>query len=181
MSKDLKGTQTEKNLEAAFAGESQARVKYAFYASKARKDGYVQIADLFQESSDNEKEHAELWFKQLHGGAVPATPANLLDAAAGENYEWTEMYPGFARTAREEGFDKLAFLFEQVGAIEKQHEARYLKLAANVKDGVVFSRDNDVIWQCFNCGHILIGKKAPDICPVCEHPQAYFRINAENY
>ncbi|MDR3277208.1 MAG: rubrerythrin family protein [Oscillospiraceae bacterium] len=179
--KELKGSRTEANLAAAFAGEAQARVKYGYYASRARKDGYEQIANLFQETSDNEKEHAKLWFKYLHGGAVPETPANLLDAAAGENYEWTDMYAGFAKTAREEGFDKLAFLFDEVAKIEKRHEERYRKLAANIEGGAVFSRDGEAIWICANCGHVVIGKKAPEECPVCAHPKAYFELLSENY
>ena len=166
---------------AAFAGESQARNKYTYYASKAKKDGYEQIARLFLETADNEKEHAKIWFKLLHDGDVPATEANLLDAAEGENYEWTEMYAEFAKVAKEEGFDRIAYLFEAVGAIEKEHEERYRKLLANVKDGLVFSREEDCIWQCANCGHIVIGKKAPAVCPVCAHPQAYFQIQAKNY
>ena len=178
---NLKGTKTEQNLMEAFAGESQARNKYSFYASKAKKDGYVQIANIFEQTANNEKEHAKLWFKYLHGGAVPSTAENLKDAAAGENYEWTDMYAGFAKTAREEGFDHIADLFEGVAKIEKEHEERYLKLVKNLEDGLVFSRDGDVIWQCANCGHIVIGKKAPEVCPVCAHPQAYFQIKAENY
>ena len=178
--KELKGTKTEANLLAAFAGESQARNKYTYYASQAKKDGYVQISKIFEETAANEKEHAELWFKELHGG-MPATPANLLDAAEGENYEWTDMYASFAKTAKEEGFDRLAFLFEEVAKIEKEHEARYRKLLANVEGGLVFSRDGDMIWQCSNCGHIHVGKKAPEVCPVCAHPKAYFQIKCENY
>ena len=178
---ELKGSKTEANLQAAFAGESQARNKYNYYASKARKDGYEQIARIFEETANNEKEHAKIWFKLLHGGAVPSTEENLLDAALGENYEWTDMYAGFAKDALEEGFDKIAILFEMVAAIEKEHEERYRKLLANCKDGLVFSRDNDVIWQCANCGHIIVGKKAPALCPVCDHPQSYFAIKAENY
>ena len=177
---ELKGSKTEANLMTAFAGESQARNKYTFYASKAKKDGYVQIANLFEETANNEKEHAKLWFKLLHGG-IGDTVDNLKDAAAGENYEWTDMYAGFAKTAREEGFDHIADLFEGVAKIEKEHEARYLKLVENLENGPVFSRDGDVIWQCSNCGHIVIGKKAPEVCPVCAHPQAYFQIKAENY
>jgi rubrerythrin len=177
----LKGSKTEANLLAAFAGESQARVKYGFYASKARKDGYEQIANIFQETSDNEKEHAEIWFKLLNGGQVPDTKINLNDAAAGENYEWTEMYAGFSVTAREEGFDHIALLFDEVGKIEKEHEARYKTLLSNIEGGLVFSRDGDMIWQCANCGHILVGKKAPAECPVCSHPQSYFQIKAANY
>ena len=177
---NLKGSKTEANLMAAFAGESQACVKYQYYASKAKKDGYVQIADIFEETSRNEKEHAKLWFKLLHDG-MPATTVNLADAADGENYEWTDMYDGFARVAREEGFDAIANLFDGVGKVEKEHEARYRKLLANIEGGLVFSRDEDQIWQCGNCGHIVIGKKAPEVCPVCAHPQAYFQIKPENY
>ena len=179
--KDLKGTKTEANLRAAFAGESEARNKYTYYASQAKKDGYEQIAELFTETANNEKEHAKIWFKLLHGGAVPSTEQNLLDAAEGENYEWTDMYAGFAKDAKEEGFLEIAALFEMVGAIEKEHEARYRKLLENVKGGLVFSRDGDMIWQCANCGHIHVGKQAPQVCPVCKHPQAYFAIAASNY
>ncbi len=179
--KDLKGTRTEANLFAAFAGESQARNKYTYYASKAKKDGYVQIAKIFEETAANEKEHAKIWFKLLHGGSIADTYTNLLDAAAGENYEWKDMYATFAKEAKEEGFDHIAFLFEQVANIEKEHEERYRKLVANIKDGIVFSRDGDMIWQCSNCGHIVVGKKAPELCPVCEHPKAYFEIKANNY
>ena len=178
--KDLKGTKTEANLQTAFAGESMARNKYSYYASKAKKDGYVQIAELFEETADNEKEHAKLWFKLLHGG-IGTTAENLKDAAAGENYEWTDMYATFAKEAKEEGFDEIAALFEGVAAVEKRHEERYLKLLANVEGGLVFSRDGDMMWQCGNCGHVVIGKKAPEVCPVCAHPQSYFRILAENY
>jgi rubrerythrin len=181
MSKDLKGTQTEKNLREAFAGESQAGVKYSYYASRARKDGYEQIADIFQEASDNEKEHAKIWFKLLHDGAVPETVQNLKDAADGENHEWTEMYAGFAKKAKEEGFDQIAGLFRMVGEIEKHHEERFRKLLANIGAGAVFSRDDKSVWQCANCGHIVNGKKAPEKCPVCDHPKAYFRINPSNY
>ena len=177
---ELKGSKTEANLMTAFAGESQARNKYTYYASKAKKDGYVQIAAIFVETDNNEKEHAKMWFKLLHGG-IGDTVDNLKDAAAGENYEWTDMYAGFAKTAREEGFDHIADLFEGVAKIEKEHEERYLKLVKNLEEGLVFSRDGDVIWQCANCGHIVIGKKAPEVCPVCAHPQAYFQIKAENY
>lgn len=176
----LKGSKTEKNLEAAFAGESMARNKYTYYASKAKKDGYVQIAALFEETAANEKEHAKIWFKLLHDG-IAGTELNLKDAAAGENYEWTDMYPTFAKEAREEGFDHIASLFEMVAKIEREHEERYKKLLANVEGDIVFSKDEDVIWQCSNCGHIVIGKKAPDVCPVCAHPQSYFQIKAENY
>ena len=178
---ELKGTRTEANLMAAFAGESQARNKYTYYASKAKSEGYVQIASIFEETANNEKEHAKIWFKLLHDGAVPGTMANLEDAAAGENYEWTDMYATFAKEAKEEGFDHIAFLFEEVGKIEKEHEERYRKLIANLENGLVFSRDGDMIWQCSNCGHIVVGKKAPEVCPVCAHPQAYFQIKAENY
>jgi len=176
----LKGTKTEANLMAAFAGESMARNKYTYYASKAKKDGYVQIAAIFEETAANEKEHAKLWFKLLHDG-IGTTEDNLKDAAEGENYEWTDMYAKFAVEAREEGFDKIADLFEGVAAIEKEHEERYRKLLANVEGGLVFSKDEDMIWQCSNCGHIVIGKKAPEVCPVCAHPQAYFQVKAENY
>ena len=170
---DLKGTKTEANLMAAFAGESQARNKYTYYASKAKKDGYVQIANIFEETAANEKEHAKIWFKLLHGGAVPSTIENLKDAAEGENYEWTDMYAQFAKDAREEGFDDIAALFEGVAAIEKEHEERYRKLLKNIEDAVVFSKDGDCIWQCLNCGHIVIGKKAPEVCPVCQHCLLY--------
>ena len=178
---DLKGTKTEANLQAAFAGESQARNKYTYYASQAKKDGYVQIAAIFEETAANEKEHAKLWFKILNGGKVGPTVENLKDAAAGENYEWTDMYATFAKEAREEGFDDIANLFEGVAAIEKEHEERYLKLLANVEGGLVFSRDGDMIWQCSNCGHVCVGKQVPEVCPVCAHPQAYFQIKANNY
>ena len=179
--KELKGTRTEANLMAAFAGESQARNKYTYYASKAKKDGYVQIANIFEETAANEKEHAKIWFKLLHGGSVPSTMENLKDAADGENYVWTDMYASFAKEAREEGFEEIAALFEQVGEIEKEHEERYRKLIANIEGGLVFSRDGDTIWQCSNCGHIVVGKKAPEVCPVCNHPQSYFMIKADNY
>lgn len=178
---ELKGSKTEANLRTAFAGESEARNKYTYYASKAKKDGYVQIASIFEETAANEKEHAKMWFKLLHGGEIPSTMENLEDAAAGENYEWTDMYATFAKEAREEGFDRIAYLFEQVGEIEKEHETRYRKLIANIEGGLVFSREGDCIWQCSNCGHIVIGKKAPEVCPVCAHPQSYFQIKAENY
>lgn len=177
---ELKGSRTEANLMAAFAGESQARNKYTYYASKAKKDGYVQIANIFEETAANEKEHAKIWFKLLHGG-MPDTMENLLDAAAGENFEWTDMYAEFAKVAKEEGFDKIAYLFEAVGEIEKEHEARYRKLIANLENGLVFSKEGDAIWQCSNCGHIVVGKKAPEKCPVCDHPQSYFQVKAENY
>ena len=178
---ELKGSQTEKNLLAAFAGESQAFTKYNYYASKAKKDGYVQIGKLFEETANNEKEHAKIWFKLLHGGVMPETTENLKDAAAGENYEWTDMYDNFAKEAREEGFEEIARLFEGVAAIEKEHEERYRKLLENVEKELVFSKDGDVIWQCTNCGHICVGKKAPEVCPVCAHPQAYFQVKPENY
>ena len=178
---ELKGSKTEQNLLAAFAGEAQAHTKYQYYASKAKKDGFVQIADLFEETARNEKEHAKIWFKLLHDGAVPETTKNLADAASGENYEWTDMYAGFAKTAKEEGFDRIAYLFEAVGKIEKEHEERYRKLLANIEEGIVFSRDGDCVWQCSNCGHIMVGKQAPGMCPVCAHPQSYFQLRAENY
>lgn len=179
--KELKGTKTEANLQTAFAGESQARNKYTYYASKAKKDGYVQIAKLFEETANNEKEHAKIWFKLLHGGEMPDTAANLLDAAEGENYEWTDMYAGFAAEAREEGFLEIAILFEKVAAIEKMHEERYRRLLANVEGGLVFSRDVDMMWECSNCGHVVVGKKAPELCPVCKHPKSYFMIHPTNY
>ena len=177
---DLKGTKTEANLFAAFAGESQARKKYTYYASKAKKECYVQIANIFEETAANEKEHAKIWFKLLHDG-IPSTVENLKDAAEGENYEWTDMYAGFAKEAREEGFEHIAILFEKVGEIEKEHEERYKKLLANIEGDLVFSKDGDCVWQCINCGHIVIGKKAPDVCPVCAHPQSYFQVKADNY
>lgn len=177
---ELKGSKTEANLMTAFAGESEARNKYTYFASKAKKDGYVQIAAIFEETANNEKEHAKLWYKLLHDG-IGTTAENLKDAAAGENYEWTDMYATFAKEAREEGFDQIATLFEGVAAIEKEHEERYLKLLSNVEDEVVFSKEGDVIWHCANCGHICIGQKAPDVCPVCAHPQSYFQIKANNY
>lgn len=178
---NLKGSKTEENLMAAFAGESQARNKYTYYASKAKKDGYEQIAAIFEETANNEKEHAKMWFKLLHDGAVPSTEKNLKDAADGENYEWTDMYEGFAETAREEGFDEIAEKFEAVAKIEKSHEERYRKLLKNIEDKKVFSADGDTIWVCRNCGHIVIGKEAPETCPVCAHPRSYFEIKAENY
>ena len=178
--KSLKGTKTEKNLMEAFAGESMARNKYTYFASKAKKDGYVQIANIFEETAANEKEHAKIWFKLLTGG-VGTTIENLTEAAEGENLEWTDMYARMAREAREEGFDDIAAKFEMVGAIEKHHEERYRKLLANINDRKVFSKDGDAIWQCSNCGHIVIGKEAPEICPVCDHPQSYFQVLAENY
>ena len=177
----LKGTKTEQNLMAAFAGESQARNKYTYFASKAKKDGYEQIASIFEETANNEKEHAKIWFKYLNGGEVPTTTENLKEAADGENYEWTDMYEGFAKTAEEEGFKELAVKFRMVGAIEKHHEERYRKLLKNIEDEVVFSKDEDKIWICRNCGHIVIGKKAPELCPVCSHPKSYFEVKAENY
>ncbi|MDD3570733.1 MAG: rubrerythrin family protein [Lachnospiraceae bacterium] len=178
--KELKGTKTEANLMAAFAGESQARNKYTYYASKAKKEGYEQIAALFTETADNEKEHAKIWFKLLHDG-IADTVTNLKDAASGENYEWTDMYAKMAKEAREEGFDHIAYLFEGVAKIEKEHEERYLKLLKNIEEGIVFSRDGDMVWKCANCGHIHIGKEAPNVCPVCDHPKAYFAIEAKNY
>ena len=178
---ELKGSKTEANLMTAFAGESQARNKYTYYASAAKKEGYQQIAAIFEETAANEKEHAKIWFKLLHDGAVPGTVDNLKDAAAGENYEWTEMYAEFAKTAREEGFDNIAILFDGVAKIEKEHEERYKKLLANVEGGVVFSKEGDTIWVCRNCGHVHIGKTAPTVCPVCAHPQSYFELKAANY
>ena len=177
----LKGSKTEQNLMVAFAGESQARNKYNFFASKARKDGFEQIAAIFEETANNEKEHAKLWFKELNGGEVPSTEENLLAAAEGENYEWTDMYDTFAKIAEEEGFTAIAAKFRAVATIEKEHEKRYRKLLKNIKDGLVFSRDGDKIWVCRNCGHVHFGKDAPEICPVCSHPQAFFEIKAENY
>ena len=178
---ELKGSKTEANLMAAFAGESQARNKYTYYASKAKKEGYEQIAAIFEETANNEKEHAKMWFKELHNGEVPTTAENLLDAAEGENYEWTDMYAEFAKVAREEGFDRIANLFEGVAAIEKEHEERYRKLLKNVEDKLVFSKEGEAIWICRNCGHIVVGKEAPKVCPVCAHPQAYFELRKENY
>ena len=177
---ELKGSKTEKNLETAFAGESMARNKYTYFASKARKEGYVQIANIFEETANNEKEHAKMWFKLLNDG-IGSTAECLEAAAEGENYEWTDMYDTFAKEAREEGFEEIARLFEGVAAIEKEHEERQRKLLANVENGLVFSKEGDTIWQCSNCGHIVIGKKAPEVCPVCAHPQAYFQVKAENY
>ena len=179
MTNKFAGTQTEKNLWAAFAGESQARNKYDYFAGVARKEGYQQIAELFDETAANERQHAKIWFKHLQG--IGNTAENLKAAASGENYEWTDMYATFAKEAREEGFDRIAYLFEAVGQIEKHHEERYRKLLENVEGGLVFSRDGDMIWQCANCGHIHVGKQAPQVCPVCEHPQAYFQIEARNY
>lgn len=179
--KSLKGTKTEKNLMDAFAGESMARNKYTYYASKARKDGYQQIADIFEETARNEKEHAKLWFKYLHDGDVPDTATNLEDAANGENYEWTSMYDKMAREAEEEGFPEIAFKMRGVAAIEKHHEERYRRLLENIKSGIVFSRDGDRMWLCLNCGHIHFGKHAPQVCPVCNHPQSFFEIAPENF
>ena len=178
---DFESSQTKKNLETAFAGESQAHTKYRYYASKAKKDGYVQISNIFAETAGNESEHAKLWFKYLHDGAVPSTLDNLRDAAAGENYEWTEMYDEFAKTAEEEGFLELAAQFEGVARIEKAHEERYLKLLENLKNGEVFKKGDKVLWFCRNCGHVEIAESAPAVCPVCKHPQAYFQVKAENY
>lgn len=177
---ELKGSKTETNLLAAFAGESEARNRYTYFAEKAKKDGYEQIAAIFQETADNEKEHAKIWYKLLKG-AIGDTGSNLREAAAGENYEWTDMYAGFAREAREEGFDEIARLFESVAKIEKEHEERYLKLLANVEGKMVFSKDGDAIWVCRNCGHVCIGKEAPQVCPVCKHPQSFYQLKAENY
>lgn len=177
---DLKGTKTEKNLLSAFAGESQARNKYTYYASKAKKEGYNQIAQFFEETAHNEAEHAKIWFKLLHDG-MPSTPENLKDAASGENYEWTDMYEAFAKDAKEEGFDKIAYLFEEVGKIEKEHEARYLKLLKNIEENSVFQKKDEVIWECGNCGHLHKGTVAPDVCPVCDHPRGHFKLQADNY
>lgn len=178
---ELKGSKTEENLRIAFAGESQAFTKYTFYAKKAKKDGYEQMGAIFEETAHNEKEHAKIWFKLLHGGEMPDTPANLADAAAGEHYEWTDMYADFAKVAQEEGFTQIAKLFEMVGKIERTHEDRYRKLAENIEEGIVFSRDDDRVWVCRNCGHVIFGKKAPSVCPVCKHPQAFYELKAENY
>lgn len=178
---ELKGSRTEANLMAAFAGESQARNKYTYYASQAKKDGYEQIAAIFEETAANEKEHAKMWFKELHNGKVPATLDNLKDAASGENYEWTEMYEEFARVAKEEGFNQIAFLFEEVGKIEKHHEERFLKLIDNIENNLVFEKGEEKVWICRNCGHVYIGEKAPIVCPVCKHPQSYMELKAENY
>ena len=178
---NLKGSKTEKNLMEAFAGESMARNKYTYFASKAKKDGYVQISKIFEETAANEQEHAKIWFKYLHDGAVPGTEDNLKAAADGENFEWTDMYARMAKEAREEGFNEIAEKFEMVAAIERDHEERYRKLLNNIKEGIVFSRDGDRIWKCSNCGHIVIGPKAPEVCPVCDHPQAFFELKAENY
>ena len=178
---ELKGSKTEQNLMAAFAGESQARNKYTYYASMAKKEGYEQIASIFEETAGNEKEHAKMWFKLLHGGSVPNTIVNLKDAAEGENYEWTDMYAEFAKTAKEEGFDHIAYLFESVGQIEKEHEERYRKLLSNIENEIVFNRPIDNMWICRNCGHVHYGMEAPKVCPVCSHPQSYFEIKKENY
>ena len=178
---DLKGTKTEANLMSAFAGESQARNKYTYYASKAKKEGYEQIAAIFEETANNEKEHAKMWFKLLHGNEVPSTVQNLKDAAEGENFEWTDMYDNFAKTAKEEGFDHIAYLFEEVAKIEKEHEERYKKLLENIDSDEVFKKTGVRIWKCRNCGHIHVGEEAPKVCPVCAHPQSYFEIKAENY
>ncbi len=178
---ELKGSKTEQNLMTAFAGESQARNKYTYFASKAKKDGYEQIAALFEETANNEKEHAKIWFKLLNGGEIPSTIDNLKAAADGENYEWTDMYEEFAKTAKEEGFNQIAFLFEGVAKIEKEHEERYRKLLSNIEDKLVFSNDGEAIWICRNCGHIHIGKEAPKVCPICSHPQSYFERKANNY
>lgn len=178
---ELKGSKTEQNLMNAFAGESQARNKYTYFASKAKKEGYQQIAAIFEETANNEKEHAKMWFKLLNGGQIKSTEENLLAAAEGENYEWTDMYEAFAKEAKEEGFDHIAFLFESVGKIEKEHEERYRKLLENVKDGEVFKKGSIVVWKCRNCGHIVVGTEAPKVCPVCNHPQSFFEVNAENY
>ena len=178
---ELKGSKTEENLMTAFAGESQARNKYTYFASKAKKEGYEQIAAIFEETAANEKEHAKIWFKLLEGGAVKSTVENLEAAANGENYEWTDMYDGFAKTAKEEGFDDIAKLFEGVAAIEKEHEARFKKLLNNINDKLVFSSEGDSIWICRNCGHVVVGKEAPKVCPICAHPQSYFERKANNY
>ena len=178
---ELKGSKTESNLMAAFAGESQARNKYTYYASKAKKEGYEQIASIFEETANNEKEHAKMWFKLLNDGDIPDTLTNLKDAANGENYEWTDMYKSFAETAREEGFNDIAYLFESVGEIEKHHEERYLKLVGNIENNLVFERGEEKVWICRNCGHIYVGKSAPKVCPVCKHPQSYMELKAENY
>ncbi len=178
---NIKGTKTEKNLMEAFAGESQARNKYTYFASKARKEGYEQIAAIFEETANNEKEHAKIWFKLLNDGDIPTTTVNLKAAAEGENFEWTDMYARMAKEAKEEGFDRIAFLFEAVGKIEKEHEERYKKLLANVEGDLVFSKDGDKVWVCRNCGHVVIGKQAPEVCPVCSHPKAFFEVKADNY
>jgi len=181
MAKELKGTKTEKNLMEAFAGESMARNKYTYFASQAKKEGYVQISKIFEETAANEKEHAKLWFKLLEGGSIKDTMSNLIAAAEGENYEWTDMYDRMAKEAREEGFDDIAFMMEGVAKVEKEHEERYKKLADNIEKGIVFERDEPVLWHCNNCGHVVLSKEAPQVCPVCAHPQAHFQIKAENY
>ena len=178
---ELKGSKTEQNLMAAFAGESQARNKYTYFASKAKKEGYEQIAAIFEETANNEKEHAKMWFKELHGGEVPTTAENLLAAAEGENYEWTDMYDEFAKVAEEEGFKELAYKFRAVAAIEKTHEERYRALLNNVEMNTVFEKAGEAMWECRNCGHIVVGKRAPELCPVCAHPKSYFEIRKENY
>lgn len=178
---DLKGSKTEKNLMEAFAGESQARNKYTYFASQAKKEGYVQISKIFEETANNEKEHAKIWFKLLHGGSVGSTTENLQAAADGENYEWTDMYAKFAKEAKEEGFTQIAFLFEKVALIEKEHEERYKKLLNNIAEGTVFEKDEEVVWECANCGHVFVGKMAPDVCPVCNHPKSYFMVKANNF
>ena len=178
---ELKGSKTEKNLWEAFAGESQARNKYTYYASKAKKDGYEQIAAIFEETANNEKEHAKMWFKELHGGKVPDTLTNLKDAASGENYEWTEMYKEFAEVAKEEGFTRIAKLFEEVAKIEKHHEERYMKLVGNINDDLVFKKGEEVVWICRNCGYVYVGENAPTVCPVCAHPQNFMELKQENY
>ena len=178
---ELKGSKTEQNLMTAFAGESQARNKYTYFASKAKKEGYEQIAAIFEETANNEKEHAKMWFKELHGGEVPSTLENLLAAAEGENYEWTDMYAEFAKTAEDEGFTRIAYLFNEVAKIEKEHEERYRKLRENIENGVVFEKKEQTMWICRNCGHVHYGEKAPKVCPVCAHPQSYFEVRAINY
>ena len=178
---ELKGSKTEQNLMAAFVGESQARNKYTYFASKAKKEGYEQIAAIFEETANNEKEHAKMWFKELHGGEVPSTLENLLAAAEGENYEWTDMYAEFAKTAEDEGFTRIAYLFNEVAKIEKEHEERYRKLRENIENGVVFEKKEQTMWICRNCGHVHYGEKAPKVCPVCAHPQSYFEVRATNY
>ena len=178
---ELKGSRTEENLLKAFAGESEARNKYTYFASKAKKDGYEQIAAIFEETANNEKEHAKMWFKELNGGGVPDTVTNLKAAADGENYEWTDMYEEFAKVAEEEGFNQIAYKFRAVGEIEKHHEERFRKLLKNINDKVVFSKEEDTIWICRNCGHVVIGKYAPEVCPVCNHPKSYFEVKSENY
>ena len=178
---EFKGTKTEANLMTAFAGESEARNKYTFYASQARKDGYEQIGDIFDMTAANEREHAKIWFKYLHGGKIGSTPENLRDAAAGENFEWTTMYKNFAEEAKQEGFEELATLFTLVGGIEKEHEERFKTLAENLDKGIVFARSGEVVWLCRNCGYLHVGKEAPKICAVCKHPQSFFEIKAQNY